>query len=517
VSGGLICVDFDTKNGDKFQDWQMLILEQYQELLSKLVVEKTPSGGYHIIFRSDKSIRNIKLAMNKENKATIETRGEGGYFVCAPSKNYSFYYKDFNDINKLTNEETEIILSVASSLNENIQEKIEHKDIKNNSGITPFDDYDAKNTPIDLLIKNEWRIVFERAGVIYLQRPGKSGRGISASWNNVPDRFYVFSTSTQFENEHVYKASAVYTILEHGGNFSSAARELKRLGYGENKKTCEIINTNTVKNALVEVRKTGYLRGKSTGWKILDKYYSVIKGQFTVITGYPSSGKSEVIDALMMNMAMLDNWKFAVFAPENYPVVMHYHKLVEKYIGLPMTGPDKMSDENLEKAVSFIDKHFYFIDAGEEEITLDSILEKTKELIRDKKIDGLCIDPWNEIELDKPASLSTTEFIGKCLRISRKFARANNIHLWIVAHPIKPVKDKDGNYPVPDLYSIEGSAHWRNKSDNGICVYRDFATDEIFINIQKIKYRYCGKLGSVIFKYNNSCGRYYEIGEKEEF
>ena len=36
--------------------------------------------------------------------------------------------------------------------------------------------------------------------------------------------------------------------------------------------------------------------GASTGYKNVDEFYSVVEGQLTVVTGHPSSGKSEFID-----------------------------------------------------------------------------------------------------------------------------------------------------------------------------------------------------------------------------
>jgi hypothetical protein len=66
---------------------------------------------------------------------------------------------------------------------------------------------------------------------VYLKRPGKTESGISASWNHIPQRFYVFTTNTEFENQHLYKASAVYAKIKHQGNFSAAAKELLKLGY----------------------------------------------------------------------------------------------------------------------------------------------------------------------------------------------------------------------------------------------------------------------------------------------
>jgi len=525
VSGGVVCIDFDVKNGDMFDSWVMAVTEAKYQLLSDLVYEHTPSGGYHVVFRSPKIIKNLKLACNKGGAATIETRGEGGYFVCAPSAGYSMKYGIFEDIRTISAEETELLLSIAASFNEKIIESIPPipAETSQTSGNTPFNDFDSKCDITALLAPHGWKNVFNRGQVQYYQRPNKPGGGISASWNSIPGRFYVFSTSTVFEHEHVYKPSAVYAILEHGGDFSAAAKALYAKGYGDRmetsvimpkeRKTC-VIDSANIRTKLMDIYNDGYIKGNSTGWSNLDCFYSVIKGQFTVVTGMPSHGKSEFVDALLMNLAKKQNWRFAVFAPENYPVEMHYHKLIEKYICKPFThGEGRMSVEEMDAAIDFIDEHFYFIDATEDEINLDSVLSEAQQLITNKQIDGLVLDPFNEIELDRPKDQSATEYIGKCLRISRKFARRNNIHLWIVAHPTKMQKDRDGNYPVPELYDIEGSAHWRNKADNGICVHRDFLNDTTAIHIQKIKYRYCGRPGTIHLKYDVQSGGYYEIPE----
>jgi hypothetical protein len=524
VSGGLICIDFDVKNGNKYDEWLLFVSQERPEILSKLVVEKTPSGGYHVIFRSPKVIKNLKLAMNTDNQATIETRGEGGYFVCCPSSGYEWEYGNIRLIQAVTSEETEVLLSIAAALNEKIEPPKEIE-IKNDlsGGLTPFDDFNSRSNIVEILQKHDWKVKYERLEKVYFQRPGKDGAGISASWNHVPDRFYCFTTSTKFENNHIYKASAVYAILEHNGDYNAAARALSAQGFGnrvklEHKPLAEtakaiLIDNKQMRDKLYDIRDRGYVRGESTGWQNLDPFYTVMKGQFTVVTGMPSSGKSQFVDAMMINLANSKKWKFAVFSPENYPAEMHYHQLVEKHSGKRLFD---LKNDELDESIKFISNHFYFIDAVEDEINLEMILDKTEQLKTEKNIDGLIIDPWNEIELNKPKEINDTEFIGICLRKCRKFARRNNIHLWIVCHPTKMQKDKDGNYPIVELYDCAGSAHWRNKADNGICVHRDMASNAVAILIQKIKYRYTGKTGEAHFVFNQFCGRYEPVSSDEK-
>ena len=213
------------------------------------------------------------------------------------------------------------------------------------------------------------------------------------------------------------------------------------------------------------------------------------------------------MDALAINLMMHCNWKFAVFSPENYPAEMHYHKLIEK---VKNGSLNSMTDEDIDVAIKIINNSFFFIDALEDDLSLENILTQTKELIDSKKIDALIIDPWNEIELNRPNNVSESDFIGNCLRTSRKFARKYNIHLFIVAHPTKLQKGKDGKYPIPELWDISGSAHWRNKADNGICVHRDYEKKCTIIIVQKVKFKYFGRQGEIELYYDENSGRYNE-------
>jgi len=230
ISGGLVCVDFDVKNGDKWNEWQLDVNNIEPKVLSKIYVETTPSGGYHVCYRSPENSRNAKLACNKDGAATIETRGEGGYFVCAPSIGYSVYFGKLSTLKKITESEESILLAVAESYNE--YEKEEYKPIHNKEvkGTTVLNRYDSVTDPVSILQAHGWKVVFNRGGKVYLRRPGKND-GISATWNAIPKRFYCFSTSTVFDSRKLYKPSAVYSVLEHNGDFSKAAKHLRNKGF----------------------------------------------------------------------------------------------------------------------------------------------------------------------------------------------------------------------------------------------------------------------------------------------
>jgi twinkle protein len=143
----------------------------------------------------------------------------------------------------------------------------------------------------------------------------------------------------------------------------------------------------------------------------------------------------------------------------------------------------------------------------EKDQSLDNILKLAKASIFQDGIHGLIIDPWNEIEHETGRD-SETVYISKSLTKVRKFNRINNIHTWLVAHPTKLTKNRDGKYPKPSLYDISGSAHFYNKTDNGVVVYRNFEDGITEIGVPKVRFKEIGKPGKRELIYNVFNGRY---------
>ena len=278
-------------------------------------------------------------------------------------------------------------------------------------------------------------------------------------------------------------------------------------------------NSHDLSESIDRLYDTGVDRGVSTGWGGLDQFYMVRPGMLSVITGIPSSGKSNWIDAVMVNIADAHGWNFAIFSPENQPLEDHMARVLEKYVGSPfMDGPNlRMSKEELEDGKSWLADHFtWILPNDDKQWTLDIILDAAKRLVLTKGIRGLVIDPWNEIEHDRDDRQTETEYISLSLKRIRQFARRSGIHIWVVAHPAKMYRDKQGKIPVPTPYDISGSARWRDKSDNCITIWRDLSDNDniiVQIHVQKVRFRQDGKIGVGELSYNWLIGTYHEPTE----
>jgi twinkle protein len=274
---------------------------------------------------------------------------------------------------------------------------------------------------------------------------------------------------------------------------------------------------------LLRLYHQGFEQGYRTDWRDLDRLYTVRPGEFTAVTGIPGSGKSNWLDALLVNLARQHGWNFALFSPENLPLEQHMAAIAEKYIGKPFHKGSKlrMNPEELEAGMDWVNDHFSWImPSSEDDWTVEKILSTASKLCLRRGIRGLVIDPWNEVEGLRPANMSETEYVSQSLKRVRVFARQRGVHVWIVIHPSKLYRNDKGNYPVPTLYDCAGSAHWRNKADNGIVVWRDLSASdsaEVQIHVQKIRFRHVGRRGMARLYYEPVCATYRDYEETSEW
>lgn len=276
-----------------------------------------------------------------------------------------------------------------------------------------------------------------------------------------------------------------------------------------------IVPHDTIKQQVRELYDAGgFPAGSSTGWPSIDKLYTVGLGQWTVITGTPNSGKSEWLDALMVNLARRENWKFYIYSPENWPLALHHAKLIEKFVGKPFSpGPNqRLDEEELDTAEEWMRTRFFFGKPDRPDII--SIIEESERLCAGAGTwkTGVIIDPWNQLEHYRPAHQTMTEYISETLSVVIDRVRSYGIHLWLVAHPAKMRKDRDGKYPIPTPHDIADSAHFWNKSDACITIARDQVegSQDVKIHIQKVRFKHIGRIGLATLKYDRVTGRYHE-------
>jgi twinkle protein len=273
-----------------------------------------------------------------------------------------------------------------------------------------------------------------------------------------------------------------------------------------------IVPHNERKDALFSLYKNGVPTGTPSGIFGLDHYIRFQGGLVTVITGAPSSGKSEFLDYIISSLAINEKWRFGVFSFENQPTYLHDQKIAEKMIGKAFAfrkdPSHRISEKELELTFETLDDRFKTIDKTQADTSIDGILEKAKELIYRYGIKGLVIDPFNKV-LHKCSNMYDPSYINEFMNKITNFAVSWNIHIFLVAHPSKLLKDKQtGKVEVPNLYSISGGANFYNQMDNGIVINRDRQTGVVDVLIGKIRFSEQGKEGFVSYTFNTFTRQY---------
>ena len=229
---------------------KVLGLDHIVTTLENGYLERTPGGGYHWFYYCTEISGNTPLARipapTKDNpkriKPLIETRGEGGYVVVAPSygkvhpsgKPYELLQGGFKTITTITPEDRRELFNLARTFDRMpVRDTYKpHTTATTNNGDRPGDDFNVRADWRDILLPAGWTWVSHSGGIDQWRRPGKN-KGVSATTNHHNSgMLYVFSTSTEFEPGRNISKFAAYAILYYQGNFKAAAQELKKQGYG---------------------------------------------------------------------------------------------------------------------------------------------------------------------------------------------------------------------------------------------------------------------------------------------
>jgi len=256
-------------------------------------------------------------------------------------------------------------------------------------------------------------------------------------------------------------------------------------------------------------------RGLSTGWVSLDEHVRLRTGTIYIVTGIPSSGKSEWLDQVMLNSIAEHDWAWAVFSPENYPPPVHFQKLAEKWHRKPLWSQwsiPAMTEADVREAIARLSQRIHLLTIDERPSTIDDLLARLKVCVVRHGIKGFILDPYNEMEHARPSNWSETEYISSFLSSVRNFTRIHDVAAFVVAHPTKLQRRDDGSYPVPSPYDISASAHWRNKADVCIAVWRDYDAQDgrVEIHVQKVRDKMLGRPGTVNLWWQRATGVFYE-------
>jgi twinkle protein len=254
----------------------------------------------------------------------------------------------------------------------------------------------------------------------------------------------------------------------------------------------------------------GQLSGSSTGLKSLDKLIQIIPGMLTVVTGFPSSGKSDLIDQICLNLARSEGIK-TVYCSFEKPPALHMAQLAQKLMDRPFFEgiSTRMEHEKKDYAYEWMDEHFLFMDHTlDGPTTIDGILDTASAAVMQIGCRVLVIDPYNFIEL--PPSDRETDSISRMLTKIQKWAKSHDVHVFFIAHPTKLSPDRRSDKKVVITgHDIAGSAAWFAKADLGITAWRHQRDEEPpECHVWKVRWGWIGTNGYCQLDFDRATGRW---------
>jgi hypothetical protein len=255
VSGGLECLDFDTRAEDIFPAWGELVEAEAPGLLARVSVARTPKPGYHVRYRclGVPIPGNAKLAedptLPPRERTLIETRGEGGYALApgCPAECHEtgrLYAQHsgppLSQVRTISAAERTLLIRCASAFDRKAVDEPEVKGystFRATSGASPGDDFNRRG-PDWPEILTDWTLAGTSGKERRWRRPDKekgwsATTGVCFSKANNWELLKVFSSNAApFEPDGTYSKFAAYALLHHRGDFTAAARALAAKGYG---------------------------------------------------------------------------------------------------------------------------------------------------------------------------------------------------------------------------------------------------------------------------------------------
>ena len=263
TSGNLEVLDVDTKydlTGTLWQELWELIEGTFPDVAETLTVLSTPSGGKHIAYRCDKIDGNKHLAVrqatqaetddhNKTAKrkktpeqfkiALIETRGEGGQVATIPTPKYKLIQGTWETVPHISTDVRDGLIAICKSFTQ-IESPAPYKQkgrkpkYTESPSITPWDDFDQQTDIGQLLESYGWSLASDRGNTARYKRDGGKDRSHAKVFRDT-NTVHSFTIKEMIPAGESLKPSAVYAHYEWQGDFSAAAKDLYKQGYGTRK------------------------------------------------------------------------------------------------------------------------------------------------------------------------------------------------------------------------------------------------------------------------------------------
>lgn len=226
-------------------------------------------------------------------------------------------------------------------------------------------------------------------------------------------------------------------------------------------------------STLDDIPEAGTIESFRTGFYALDEHgWRITLPAFMPVIGPYGSGKSVFLRQLVINLWRLHGWKFLITAFEEKVKPRYQRDLRRSLIGKPV---EQWTDEDVARADGEIRQCAVFLRRARNKVLdLNRLYDRIEYAVRVYGVRVVVIDPVNEVEHQVPKGESKTDYMGRFIMQLKQLADDYNLLMIVAAHPPKDgVEKRLAKNGLLTLNDGADTAHWGNKADIGLCLWRD--------------------------------------------
>ena len=255
-------------------------------------------------------------------------------------------------------------------------------------------------------------------------------------------------------------------------------------------------------------------KGKYLGWQSLDEFYSMQLGNCTDWTGFPMSGKTQVLMELLLNTSKFYGWKHLVYFPDVGNNIEILADLIHKLTGKSFNPLEHnvIKDREITSSIDWVLEHFKILTKYDvkAKMTPFDFYDYAVELKQKHGLHTASIDSWKDMSHPYHEYGGYAQYLEVVLPYRNQIAEDNDLHLHTIIHP-KLTEKINGKREIPNPYSLKGGSEWANSGKCMITVHReDLMHNQVIINFNKIKPRSVGNIGQLLLWFDKEKFLYYD-------
>ncbi len=283
----------------------------------------------------------------------------------------------------------------------------------------------------------------------------------------------------------------------------------------------KILEQKDVIDGLIEYRNKGALQGVYLGFPNLHEFYTMSLPGVTDWTGFPASGKSEMLIELLTNTSLFYGWKHLLYVPDigdkNEVIAIIIHKLTGKTFDKRFENSNYISEELMTREIDWVLNHFKILypETPKSKLTPYQFWDLAAELKKSLGLHTAVIDSWKDMRHnlapDGTVFSRDDKYLEDVLSYRNTIAEQHKMHFHTVIHPRGGTeKEKDGNRKAPRPDDLKGGSEWWNNGKCMITIHRpDGSTNEVNFIVTKIKPKSVGKVGSPSLFFDRTLNKFY--------